>query len=177
MVIVTLYLTARYFLTPQSFGMYGWYRAVALEEIAARPTTYAGQKACDECHSEVVQRLAKYEHKTVSCESCHGTGQAHAENPDVSVAKLTYSHCVRCHEADPARPKWLKQVKSKEHYTGQRCTECHIPINSTKFHEQAFSPSQRFAKPQRRFGRCPHSVRVSQSQGRSAENVGVLAHA
>ena len=125
--IVSLYLVARYFLTPQSFGMYGWYRANALTEIAARPTTYAGQKACDECHSEVVQRVAKFEHKTVACESCHGAGQAHADNPDVEIAKFTYSKCVRCHEADPARPNWLKQIKSRDHYTGQRCTECHVP--------------------------------------------------
>jgi hypothetical protein len=127
--IVGSYLTARYFLTPPSFGQYGWYPAAALGEIASRPPVpvFAGKKACEECHSEVCQKLAKHEHKTLSCEACHGTGKAHADNPDVKMTILNYSHCARCHEASPSRPKWLKQVKTKSHYTGQRCTECHVP--------------------------------------------------
>ena len=33
-----------------------------------------------------------------------------ADNPDLKPEILTYSHCVRCHEANPARPKWHKQI-------------------------------------------------------------------
>ena len=127
LVIVATYTTARYFLTPPTFGQFGWYRGYALREAAARTPVYAGKKACEECHSDHFQKVATAEHKTVSCESCHGVAQAHADNPDLKVGKLTFSHCVRCHETDPSRPAWLKQVKAKEHYTGQRCTECHVP--------------------------------------------------
>jgi hypothetical protein len=88
---------------------------------------FAGRKAWEECHSEHVALLVKAEHKSLSCETCHGVGQAHVDNPDVGLAKLTFSHCVRCHEASPSRPKWLKQIESRDHYTGQRCTECHSP--------------------------------------------------
>ena len=131
--IVVTYLVARYFLTPPSFGQYGWYRADALGEMAERPLPlFPGMKACDECHSEVLQRLSKHEHKTLSCESCHGiantgTMKAHTENPDVKIDKAKHTPCARCHEASPSRPKWLKQVETKKHYTGQRCTECHVP--------------------------------------------------
>ncbi len=125
--IVATYLIARSFLTPPSFGEFGWYRANALGELATRPRVFAGKKACDECHSEVYQRVAKFEHKTVSCEACHGAGLAHAENPDVKIDIRNYSPCARCHEASPSRPKWLKQVNTKTHYTGQRCTDCHVP--------------------------------------------------
>jgi hypothetical protein len=125
--IVATYLGARYLLTPSSFGQYGWYRGSALEEIASRQPVYAGKKACDECHSEDLQKLAKFEHKTISCESCHGVGQAHADNPDVKLVKLTDNLCLRCHELNPSRPGWLKQIQLKKHYTGQRCTECHLP--------------------------------------------------
>lgn len=126
--IVVAYLTARYFLTPSSFGEYGWYRGSALGEIASHQTVFAGAKACDECHAEEYNQVAKAEHKTVACEACHGPGQAHADNPDIDDVKiLTYSHCVRCHEADPSRPKWLKQVNTKNHYTGQKCIDCHVP--------------------------------------------------
>jgi hypothetical protein len=125
--IVIAYLVARYFLTPTSFGQFGWYRGEALGEVAAREPLFAGKKACEECHSEECQKLAKFEHKTVSCESCHGVGRGHADNPDIAIEKLAFSRCVRCHESDPSRPKWLKQIASREHYSGRRCTECHIP--------------------------------------------------
>lgn len=125
--IVVVYLIARYFLTPPSFGRYGWFRGEALAELSSRPLVYAGKKACEECHSDEFEKLSKHEHKTLSCEGCHGPGQAHADNPDVKMDKLGYSICVRCHEANPSRPKWHKQVVSKTHYTGSKCTECHVP--------------------------------------------------
>ncbi len=125
--IVLVYLTARYFLTPSSFGEYGWYRGRALEEVAARAPVYAGKKACDECHSELFLKLAKSEHKGLSCEACHGVSQAHVENPDVKVSTISEHHCMRCHEASATRPKWLKQITMKDHYKGQRCTDCHSP--------------------------------------------------
>jgi hypothetical protein len=127
--IVVAYSIARYFLTPTSFGEYGWYRGAALAEMATRDRVYAGKKACEECHSDEYQKLIKHEHKGLSCEACHGPGEAHVQNPDnpdVKMAVLHYSLCLRCHEANPSRPKWHKQIVSKNHYTG-KCTECHLP--------------------------------------------------
>jgi hypothetical protein len=124
--ILGSYLVARAFLTPQSFKEYGWYRGAALEELRARTPVFAGKAACDECHSEILQTLASGPHKTLSCEGCHGVSSAHAENPDVLPVKLTGSHCIRCHEANPSRPKWFKQIVVKDHY-GSKCTECHLP--------------------------------------------------
>jgi hypothetical protein len=127
--IVGTYLVARYFLTPQSFGEYGWYRGAALAELASHDRAYAGSKACEECHSEQHQLLLSAAHKGLSCEACHGAAQAHADNPDLKPEILNYSHCVRCHEANPSRPKWHKQVTAWTHYTGETCTACHIPHN------------------------------------------------
>ncbi len=125
--IVVAYSIARYFLTPPSFKEYGWYRGDALLELQAREVVFAGKKACDECHSDEVQKLLKHEHKTLSCEGCHGPGKEHADNPDAKLEKLSYSHCVRCHEANPSRPKWHKQIVTRTHYPGSKCTECHVP--------------------------------------------------
>ena len=137
--IVGAYSVARYFLTPVSFKQYGWYRGEALTELRAREPVFAGRKACDECHSDEVQKLAKFEHKSLSCEGCHGPGQAHADNPDIKIDKSNYGACLRCHEANPSRPKWHKQITVKTHYmesktdakTGKKstslCTECHVP--------------------------------------------------
>ena len=126
--VVTAYLIARYFLTPASFGEYGWYRGEAMAELAARAPVYAGKKQCEECHSDIYQKLIKHEHKTLSCEGCHGPGQAHTDNPRKdNIDKSGFSACLRCHEASPSRPKFQKQITLKSHYTGSKCTECHVP--------------------------------------------------
>lgn len=130
--IVATYLVARHFLTPASFGQQGFFRADAIAEVASHPPVYAGRQACDECHSEVLLKLAKKEHKHLSCEGCHGPGQAHVENPDIKMGVLHYSHCVRCHEANPSRPKTHKQIVLKSHYPGDKCTECHVPHQPTE---------------------------------------------
>jgi len=130
--IVGSYLVAKAFLTPTSFGQYGFYRGDALEEIAARKPVYAGMKSCDECHSDKIQQLAKGEHKTISCESCHRAAQAHADNPDITTHKLTDAECLRCHETDPARPQFVKQIVMKDHFRGDRCIGCHVPHHPTE---------------------------------------------
>ena len=124
--IVGSYLIARAFLTPASFGDLGWYRSQALVELRSRAPVYAGKQACDECHSDQLQKLAKFEHKTLSCEACHGVSREHADNPDVLPAKPAGDFCLRCHEANPSRPKWFKQIVAKDHYSG-KCIECHKP--------------------------------------------------
>ena len=57
--IVGSYLVARTFLTPQSFGEYGWYRANALGELAAQKPVFAGKESCvkSECHAKVGEML------------------------------------------------------------------------------------------------------------------------
>jgi hypothetical protein len=124
--IVGSYMIARAFLTPSSFGEFGWYRGEALAELSSRTPVYAGKQACDECHSDELQKLARFEHQTLSCEACHGASREHADNPDVLPAKPADSHCLRCHEANPSRPKWFKQIVAKDHYSG-KCAECHMP--------------------------------------------------
>ena len=104
--IICAYFTARYLLTPQSFGQYGHYRGAALQEIAGREPFWAGRKTCD---------------------TCHGPAKAHVDNPEVKLPKPGYGQCVRCHEASPSRPAWIHQVTPAKHYTGQVCTECHVP--------------------------------------------------
>jgi hypothetical protein len=128
--IVGAYFTARYFLVPPSFGQYGHYCGAALEEIRTNEPFWAGRGACDVCHSEIAQKLAKAEHQGNSCEACHGPAEKHAEDPDgVKLPKMSPDKCLRCHEASPSRPKWLHQITLKDHYDGGVCTDCHDPHN------------------------------------------------
>jgi hypothetical protein len=127
--IVGSYVVARYFLTPVSFGEYGWYRGDALRERASLPTAFAGKQSCLECHETQGEKLAKSGHKTLSCEACHGPLAWHAADP--MSGKLdknaVISDCLRCHESNPSRPKLHKQIVAKEHYSGEKCSECHQP--------------------------------------------------
>lgn len=129
--IIVSYLIARAVLTPKSFGEYGWYRGDALDEAASHLPVFAGKLACAECHSYQFDTLSEGQHKTLSCESCHGVGQKHAGNPDILPEKLTGSHCIRCHGENISRPEWFKQIVVGDHYEG-KCTECHIPHNPTE---------------------------------------------
>lgn len=131
--IVAVYSVARYILTPPSFREYGWYRGEALTELQERDRVFAGKKACDECHSDEVLKLSKHEHKTLACEGCHGPGQAHSNDPKKdNIDKSSFAACLRCHDATPGRPKWHKQIVLKDHYTGSKCTECHVPHSPTE---------------------------------------------
>ncbi len=126
LLVIGTYAVARVYLTPPTFGQYGHFRGAALEEAAARTPLFAGMKACDECHSETFEAIAKDRHKGVACEACHGPGRNHSRDPDIMPAKLTDQLCLRCHVADAARPVKQKQVTPLEHFPGDKCIECHV---------------------------------------------------
>ena len=125
----TLFLIARVLLVPRSFGQYGHYRGNAIGEIAAIPIAYAGHQVCEGCHTDVQDVKSKGVHKGVACESCHGPLAKHAEDPaSVQPEKLdTAKLCVRCHEANVAKPKNFPQVASEDHSGGAACNSCHKP--------------------------------------------------
>jgi len=124
-----LFLVVRAFLVPRSFGQYGHYRGKAIPEIAALPVAYAGHQVCESCHTDVLDVKSKGVHKGVACESCHGPLAKHAEDPaSVQPAKLDAAKlCVRCHEANLAKPKSFPQVASEDHSGGAACDTCHQP--------------------------------------------------
>ncbi len=126
---ILMFVVVRGFLVPRSFGQYGHFRGDAIHEIAAKPIVFAGHQACESCHADVLEVKDKGKHARVSCESCHGALAAHADDPgSVQPEKLdTAVLCVRCHEANSAKPKWFPQVVSAEHSSGLPCDTCHQP--------------------------------------------------
>jgi hypothetical protein len=123
------FVGARAFLVPKSFGQYGHYRGDAIADIAARPLNYAGHQACEDCHTGVLEKKKTGKHVHVNCEACHGPLANHAADPaSVQPPKLdTAVLCVRCHEANIAKPKSFPQVASTDHSTGLPCDTCHQP--------------------------------------------------
>jgi hypothetical protein len=114
--IIAGYLLMRAALMPPTFGEHGWYRAAALAELGAQELRHAGRDACAECHVDEADLLAGNEHRHLSCATCHGAGQDHANDPDQSIGRATPQDCRRCHETDPSRPAWFPQVGSANHY-------------------------------------------------------------
>lgn len=131
--IVVTYLIARYFLVPESFGEYGWYRGNALREIAALPTTFAGEVSCADCHAEVAETKARGKHAGLSCETCHGPLGFHAEDPTLLPPKQRdYRFCLRCHENNPSRPAAFPQIDVADHAGTLSCLTCHQPHHPTE---------------------------------------------
>ena len=126
---ILLFLVLRGFLVPKSFGEYGHYRGNALSEIAARPVNFAGHETCEGCHADVLEKKKDGKHAHVNCEACHGPLAKHADDPaSVTPEKLdTAVLCVRCHEANAAKPKSFPQVVSADHSSGLPCDTCHQP--------------------------------------------------
>jgi len=125
--VLLLFLFMRTLFVPKSFGTYGHYRADALEDIRARPVAFAGHKACEDCHEDVVQMKTAGKHAIVNCEACHGALKKHVEDPASVVPQLpdTGVLCARCHEANLAKPKSFPQVATKDHSGGEKCKTCH----------------------------------------------------
>ena len=124
-----LFLLVRQAIVPKSFGQYGHYRAAALDDIRARPVSFAGRQACETCHVDEAAVKSKGKHAGLGCEACHGPSARHAEDPTTvqAVKPDPATLCVRCHEAEPAKPKTFPQVVSKEHSGGASCVQCHQP--------------------------------------------------
>ncbi len=126
---ITLFLGLQMLLVPKTFGRYGHYRAAAIDEEAARPVRYAGRAACASCHTPVVEAKQAGKHAALGCEGCHGALMQHGVDPARNRPRKPdpKALCPSCHEVNVARPKWLKQVKSAEHSSGESCTTCHPP--------------------------------------------------
>ena len=127
-VFVVAFFVARHFLVPESFGELGHYRANALEDISKLEPKYMGIATCVDCHDSIAKVKEKGNHKTQNCETCHGPGYKHEGDPSEKLEKPTAKEfCLKCHSKNASRPKFLKQIISKEHNPETNCIECHNP--------------------------------------------------
>jgi hypothetical protein len=125
---VVLFLGLKALLVPKDFGLYGHYRAGALDDARARPVVFAGRAACEACHSEVPEATKGGKHAGIACEACHGALAPHAEADDPAATKPprpTAALCPVCHSAAIGKPARFPQVNLKEHAEPGTCLECH----------------------------------------------------
>jgi hypothetical protein len=124
-----VFLVARHYYVPKSFGQYGHYRGASIGEIAARPVKFAGHEACEACHADEAAKKSSGKHAHVNCEACHGALASHADDPATMKPVLpdTAALCARCHTASAAKPKSFPQVDPASHSSGISCETCHNP--------------------------------------------------
>jgi len=129
MVGTLLFLAARAAFVPADFGVYGHYRAGALDDNREITPAFAGSAACEECHDDVVEARKGSAHSRVGCEACHGPLYTHAADPGTSVPERPEGGdiCLTCHRASSSRPEWFPQVDAEEHAMGDACDDCHMP--------------------------------------------------
>jgi hypothetical protein len=124
-----IFLLLRALLVPEGFGVYGHYRAAALDANRQRPIGYAGRAACAPCHSDVGDLLRSGRHKSVGCEACHGALARHAL--DASTQKATKPDpravCLVCHSPSIAKPAGFPRILPADHAPEGSCAECHRP--------------------------------------------------
>jgi len=127
-IFISLFLLARHFLVPETFGQYGFYRGATLIENADHEIHFSGQIACFECHQDIEDEKIQDLHSGIHCESCHGPGQKHVISGEASDIKrpLDREFCGNCHAVNAAKNKnTIVQVNLNEHNVDKKCIECH----------------------------------------------------
>ena len=129
-VLVAAFLLFRSLMIPDTFGQYGHYRGASLDEIKALDVKYLGEAACLDCHEEYGDMKGEDLHAEISCESCHGPGWKHVEEPapENIVVPSGREFCALCHEENAARSnRAVAQISLNEHNPDNSCVECHNP--------------------------------------------------
>lgn len=127
LIFVSVFILIQRFLTPNSFGKYGHYRANAIEDNKIKTLYYKGEEACISCHQEVYNLMSEDVHYNIGCESCHvpkvDIYTECANNPPVIDGTLEL--CAQCHEPNLGGFKKIPQLVFEDHEDGRNCIECH----------------------------------------------------
>jgi len=137
-VVVVSALIARIFAVPESFGLYGHYRAANLPEQAAKEVRHGGNETCGKCHGDKKGEHDGGAHLSVPCETCHDALATHVRDgkkvADMPRVKSVTRLCGRCHRDLIARRDGFPKVNIEKHVqdqgavlTDQVCFDCHNP--------------------------------------------------
>lgn len=128
-ILFIVLIIGKTFLTPKSFGQYGNYRGDSVKRISEIPVKFKGSDSCSsaECHKDNYKTWQEGIHSVVNCETCHGPGNAHTQNPENVDMVIPEEPCLVCHQKITGRPGDFPQVEPKSHYgdKNKSCVECH----------------------------------------------------
>jgi cytochrome c553 len=144
---------AKWLFTPDSFYQFGHYRASSVTEIASLEPVYQSASYCQGCHTERHAQWSASNHKSVTCETCHGPAKGHPQNGKLPIPADSVRLCALCHEATAGRPPTQPQVQIAEHSAGQQCVVCHN-AHSPKIAAAAAKVTGNIAAGKRRAASC-----------------------
>jgi len=126
----------------------GFARATVAHNPAAADATAVGERTCIACHQLESEHFthtlhalglhaaAKTNPDIPVCETCHGAGSAHAQNPAMKGLIIGYTKgsgtpiqvqtrtCLGCHEGGP-RDHWSGSIHQRNDLS---CSDCHNPM-------------------------------------------------
>lgn len=126
---LVLALVAKWLLTPESFYRFGHYRADSVVETAALEPVHMTSDYCEKCHDDRHAEWSAGNHKSVTCENCHGPAKGHPRGgkKKLPIPADSIRLCSQCHEAMAGRPAIQPQIVLAEHKQGAECAGCHNP--------------------------------------------------
>ncbi len=129
-IFISLFLIARHFLVPKTFGDLGHYRADALKDNKDHEMKYIDTAQCSTCHADISSVKYAGVHKKINCQTCHGAGSKHIGDPTNNLLDKPTERefCGKCHSKNIARPSSvIKQIDLTKHNVGNKCVKCHNP--------------------------------------------------
>ena len=118
--VIIGFIIGRLFFIPNSYGLYGSYRADDIKDQRAREVIHGGgmNDRGNKCHTKEMNTLREGAHETVQCENCHAPLSTHVSK-DKKGAKMAVhksaSLCLRCHEHLVSRPPDFPQITVTSH--------------------------------------------------------------
>ncbi len=91
------------------------------------PIQYVSSSVCVYCHHDEYSLREKGNHKTVSCETCHGPAKAHLATGAPEVLDTSRGLCSLCHAQLISRPSNFPQVDMEKMGGDAECVTCHNP--------------------------------------------------
>lgn len=148
-------------------GSNSFFQSPSLAQTATAPSSakmvsdeYIGSDACKDCHEDQFKNFShtahakiatasRWKNKVTGCETCHGSGKAHAaegdptkiQNPAKMEAHEASARCQTCHAQMNEHAIWRG---SKHESAGLSCLSCH----SSHRKSAAGNPAQLFANMQ-----------------------------
>ena len=96
-------------------------------EWASQPIRFVSSSLCVDCHQENYGMWEQGNHRTVSCENCHGPAKQHLETGEPPSINTDRDLCGLCHAQLISRPSSFPQVNMAEMGNGEDCVSCHDP--------------------------------------------------
>jgi hypothetical protein len=119
---VLVFLVVQALLVPKGFGVYGHFRAGALDDNRARKISFAGRTTCEACHSDVVGAQGG-KHAGIGCEACHSHSPATPRRTRLPETRAPDARCAR----SATRPTWRNRGLPRWTPEPRRAALPHLP--------------------------------------------------